>query len=170
MNRDQALAKIKKCMALGRSANPHEAAAAMRQAQKLMAEHGLSDTDVELSDVSETTCAAALNAPDWEVFLANVVAQAFGCDVLWTATRKWIGHKPRRQMAVLFIGVGSHPEIAGYAWQVLDRQCARQRLDHIRQQPTQDRRTDRRRAGRAAGHQALTAARIRLGRRHHGRR
>jgi hypothetical protein len=135
MNRDHALAKIKKCMALGRSANPHEAAAAMRQAQKLMAEHGLSDTDVELSDVTETTCAAALNAPDWEVFLANVVAQAFGCDVLWTATRKWIGHKPRRKMAALFIGVGSHPEIAGYAWQVLDRQCSRQRLDHIRQQP-----------------------------------
>ena len=33
MNRDDALKKIKKCLALGRSANEHEAAAAMRQAQ-----------------------------------------------------------------------------------------------------------------------------------------
>ncbi len=48
MTRDKALAKIKKCLALGRSTNPHEAAAAMRQAQKLMAEHGLNDTDVKL--------------------------------------------------------------------------------------------------------------------------
>ena len=36
MNRDDALKKIKKCLALSRSANEHEAAAALRQAQALM--------------------------------------------------------------------------------------------------------------------------------------
>lgn len=41
MNRDQALSKIKKCLALAASANPHEAAAGTRQAQKLMAAQGL---------------------------------------------------------------------------------------------------------------------------------
>ena len=35
MNRDDALKKIKKCLALSRSANEHEAAAALRQAQAL---------------------------------------------------------------------------------------------------------------------------------------
>ena len=33
MTKDQALQKIKKCLALGRSATEHEAAAAMRQAR-----------------------------------------------------------------------------------------------------------------------------------------
>ena len=43
--KDTALAKIKKCLALAASPNPHEAAAATRQAQKLMAEYGLTETD-----------------------------------------------------------------------------------------------------------------------------
>jgi hypothetical protein len=35
MDRETALTKIKKCLALAKSSNEHEAAAAMRQAQKL---------------------------------------------------------------------------------------------------------------------------------------
>ena len=53
MNRDDALKKIKKCLALGRSASEHEAAAAMRQAQKLMEQFGLREQDVSLADVAE---------------------------------------------------------------------------------------------------------------------
>lgn len=135
MRRDQALSKIKKCMALASSANPHEAAAAMRQAQKLMAEHDISETDTALPDVGEAESPAALNCPQWEVFLANLVGRAFGCEVIWRATRRWIGQQRRRKMSVVFIGIGSAAEIAAYAWEVLDRQCARQRLDHIRKQP-----------------------------------
>lgn len=41
--------KIHKCLALGKSSNEHEAAAAMRQAQKLMEMHDISEREVELS-------------------------------------------------------------------------------------------------------------------------
>ena len=53
MTRDEAIAKIKKCLALGRSAQPHEAGAAMRQAQKLMQAHSITDLDIEHSDIKE---------------------------------------------------------------------------------------------------------------------
>jgi hypothetical protein len=136
VNRAQALSKIKKCMALGKSANPNEAATAMRQAQKLMELHGISDTDVALADVSEVRCAVAMQSgPRWEVRLANMVADAFGCDVIWTAERKFIGHRSSVRTQVMFIGVGAAPQVASYAWLVLDRQCAAQRLAHVRQQP-----------------------------------
>jgi hypothetical protein len=136
MNRDQALSKIKKCMALGKSANPHEAAAAMRQAQKLMEQHGIDETEVALADVAEVRCRAALQSgPRWEARLADMIGEAFGCDVIWSAERKLIGFKFCRHTLVVFIGVGAAPHVASYAWALLDRQCSAQRLAHIRQQP-----------------------------------
>ncbi len=43
--------KIKKLLRLAKSANEHEAAAAMSRAQALMQQHGLSSESPELSDV-----------------------------------------------------------------------------------------------------------------------
>lgn len=136
MNRDQALSKIKKCLALGGSANPHEAANAMRQAQKLMAEHLVSADDIALSDVSMKSCSARTNSmPRWEAKLSSVIADAFGCDVIWTRKARVLQYKVAYSRAVIFYGVGTAPEIAGYAWDVLSRQCAKGRLAHIRAQP-----------------------------------
>lgn len=82
MNRDDALAKIKKCLALSHSSEAHEAAAAMRQAQKLMAQFGLSERDVSLADVHEASARAASPAVNaWEASLARVCADAFGCEM-----------------------------------------------------------------------------------------
>lgn len=136
MTRDQALSKIKKCLALGRSTNPHEAAAAMRQAQKLMAEHGLNDTDVKLADVSTATCSTRTNSqPQWEVFLAQEISTAFGCDLIWSRSAKLIGGRYTPKCEVIFIGIDPAAQIAGYAWDVLSRQCAKARLMHLRKQP-----------------------------------
>lgn len=136
MNRDQALSKIKKCLALAASSNPHEAAAGARQAQKLMAEHGLNETDVQLSDVATQACATPTNSqPLWEVSLASAIGDAFGCDSIWSSQRTLIGNRSVRKCKVIFIGIGAAAQIAGYAWDVLSRQCAKARLAHIRKQP-----------------------------------
>lgn len=45
--------KIKKCLALSRSANEHEAEAALRQARKLMEAHGVTDLDIEAAEAQE---------------------------------------------------------------------------------------------------------------------
>ncbi|ODU36657.1 MAG: hypothetical protein ABT03_15555 [Comamonas sp. SCN 67-35] len=137
MTRDEALKKIKKCLALARSANEHEAGAALRQAQKLMEQFGLREQDVSLADVREVkvkACSTAANI--WELRLVGLVARAFGCEVFaslsghytdagnYVRTRHWF-----------FVGIDAAATVAGYACEVLLRQCARARLAHIAKQP-----------------------------------
>lgn len=50
MDKNKIIDKIKKCMALGKSSNANEAAAALRQAQKMMNTHGVTEDDIEGSN------------------------------------------------------------------------------------------------------------------------
>lgn len=136
MDRDTAIAKIKKCMALGRSANEHEAAAAMRQAQKLMQQFGISDELLQLADVAEAGAAArSMALPFWEVTLARSVAEAFGCDMFVMRGHRLALDSLHRRHKFQFIGTGAAPHVAAYAQDVLSGQCAKARLAHIAQQP-----------------------------------
>ncbi|WP_416401908.1 DUF2786 domain-containing protein [Alicycliphilus denitrificans] len=137
MNRDDALKKIKKCLALSRSANEHEAGAALRQAQKLMEQFGLREQDVSLADVREVkvkACSTAANA--WELSLVHLVARAFGCETFGQLRGDYntAGNFVRSRHWV-FVGIDTAPTVAGYACEVLLRQCARARLAHIAKQP-----------------------------------
>ena len=133
MTREEALDKIKKCLALAASPEAHEAAAALRQAQKLMTQFGLTEADVTLADVAEVR-QQAQNAPmvRWEVSLASMVARAFGCNT-FTSQRPKLSKslQVRSQRYYVFVGVGPAPEIAGYAFDVLARQCAKDRRRYI---------------------------------------
>lgn len=137
MTRDEALQKIKKCLALAASPEAHEAAAAMRQAQKLMEQFGLSAEDVSLADVEEKA-AKARNATlqNWEATLCTVVAKSFGCHYFTRQYRGWpmLGHS-RCERSFVFIGVSPAAEIAAYAYDVLARQCAKGRKAHMAIQP-----------------------------------
>lgn len=137
MNREDALKKIKKCLAVAASTSPDEAAIAMRQAQKLMTEHRLTERDVSMADVTEVRVrAATVGGALWDVQLGNLVAESFGCEVFAaissrvTASFSIVAHREQ-----VFVGVGGAPVIAGYAYEVLSRQCAKARLAHIRLQP-----------------------------------
>jgi hypothetical protein len=137
MNRDQALEKIKKCLRLSKSSNEHEAAAALRQAQTLMREHGVSATDVQLSDVIEhKTRARSSTTNRWEALLARTVAEAFGCEWFSVIRRELLpGLALRKVRDVVFIGVGSSAEVAAYSYDVLQRQLVRARGAHVAKQP-----------------------------------
>ena len=133
MTRDEALDKIKKCLALAASPEAHEAAAAMRQAQKLMAQFGFSEEDVTLADVAEVR-QQAQNVPmvRWEASLSFMVARAFGCETFTTQRLQLGGGRQlRRQRFYVFVGIGAAPEVAGYAFDVLVRQCAKDRRRYI---------------------------------------
>lgn len=137
MTRDEALKKIKKCLALGRSTESHEAAAAMRQAQKLMAEFQVTDREVSLVDISEArikACSTAINL--WECWLAGAVAEAFACENFTTTVGRFNDAANYvRTRYYVFVGVDGAAEVAGYAFEVLSRQCAKARLAHIAKQP-----------------------------------
>lgn len=121
---DKILDKIKKCLALAISANEHEAAAAMRQAQKLMEQHGVSDRDVLASQAGEsgTKAGAAIKPAQWEANLAVSVGEAFGCRVLFSNRNGGIW---------VFIGFGAAHEVASYAFHVLNRQARKARTEYM---------------------------------------
>ncbi len=133
MTRDEALLKIKKCLALAASPEPHEAAAALRQAQKLMEQFGLSETEVSLADVSESPRKApSVPLVIWEAALAHAVAEVFGCEYFTRAHLTLApGGSYRKERQFVFVGVGMAAEVAGYAFDVLARQCARDRRAHM---------------------------------------
>jgi hypothetical protein len=137
MNRDQAIAKIKKCLALAKSGNTHEAAAALRQAQKLMTAHSVTDHDMTMIDVHEASVKAVSTAANvWELRLVALVADAFGCETYANLSGRFLpsGNYTRTRTYV-FVGTDAAPTVASYAYEVLSRQCAKARLAHIRKQP-----------------------------------
>lgn len=119
-DRTKVLDRVKKLLALGRSPEPHEAAAALQRAQELMAKHGVTVAMVE-GPVSEPiashdvkSIATATRVKGWEFRLLRTVADAFGCELLW------ISAYPYGRYRVL--GYESEVEVAVYTAQVLLRQ------------------------------------------------
>jgi hypothetical protein len=126
VDRAKILDKIKKCLALSKSANEHEAAAALRQAQSLMRLHDIDQVEIEHAEVSEASApaSAARRPASWETMLAGSVADAFGCVRLF-------GPESRGKGAWWFVGVGCSPTVAQYAFTVLLRQIKSARKAYI---------------------------------------
>jgi hypothetical protein len=133
MTTDRIIDKIRKCLALSKSSNPHEAAAALRQAQALMRLHGIDEQTLELADVQEACQAVASEQiPTWDGRLATMVGEAFGCRTLLSS---WKVGPRAKESSWVFIGVGAAAEVARYAYEVLVRQCRAQRAAYIAEQP-----------------------------------
>lgn len=130
MNKKAILDKIRKCMALSASANEHEAAAALRQARKLMEAHGLTDADVLAAEASEAASKAGANhkPPNWEAWLASKTGEVFGCKVIFRPAVFMV----RPQASWAFVGTGANYEVAKYCFDVLLRQVRRARSEHIK--------------------------------------
>ena len=77
MDKNKAIEKIKKCLALAKSANENEAAIALRQAQALMREFQI---DPDLLDIAEASCdSKATKTPQaWEASLVLLIASRSG--------------------------------------------------------------------------------------------
>ncbi|WP_232298170.1 DUF2786 domain-containing protein [Erwinia typographi] len=131
MDKDKYLAKIKKLMRLARgTSNPAEAASAMAKVQAFMREYGLSEADVDLSEVKECSSAGApsdaVKVPGWVADLSTLVCRAFGVNCYFTQV--WRSHAFKR--VVKFYGPGERAEIAAYAFDVLGRQLRQARKEY----------------------------------------
>lgn len=139
MGRDDVIRKIKACLALSKSAEPHEAAAAMRQAQKLTEQLGITERELQLADVKEARVrAAAAKVQTWEAELVGLVADTMGCETfLSSGLDRTPGPHGRWVAATSFVfaGVAPSAELAAYAMEVLYRQARSQRLAHVKLQP-----------------------------------
>ncbi|MFY9350070.1 MAG: DUF2786 domain-containing protein [Sphingobium sp.] len=117
------LAKIKKCLALARSGNEHEAAAALAKARALMDEYGITLDDIALAELGEASAKGSMTQrpPTWEALLCRTVRHAVGCKVIIAA-----------DLQRIYIGPRPAPEIASYAFAVLFRRLKGARQDYIR--------------------------------------
>lgn len=129
-NRERIIRKIQRCLDLSKSSNEHEAAAALRQAKKLMQMHRLTETDVQLSSVGKAFSGKAkARLPRWERHLSATVARAFNCECIL-----WYDDAPRhsQKLRVLFIGMSPAQEIAKYAYDTLRTKAAHARRQYIK--------------------------------------
>lgn len=129
MNKEKYLAKIKKLMRLAKgTSSPEEAANAMAKVQAYMREYGLSESDMEFTEIKEASSTGAPSnaqkSPDYMHHLANLVCRAFGVEAYFGGEWRNTGSLKR---VVRFYGPGERAEIAAYAFDVLSRQmmCAR---------------------------------------------
>jgi hypothetical protein len=130
--RAKALSKIKKCLALSNSPEPHEAAAAMRQAQKLMDRLGVTPEEVEAPDVIETEVKTREGFGNCRYMnhLADMVATAFGVQVVYfrnpgTANR----------LNVRYFGPRGRAELAEYTHRVVQRALEAAWTKHLEKRP-----------------------------------
>lgn len=126
MTREEAILKIKKCLALSKSANENEAATALRMAQSLMKEFQI---DPDLLDIVEASCESkATKTPQaWEASLVLTIARAMQCKPIFSSGSSTWGIKA----SWTFIGVDPAPEVASYTFDVLYRQVIRSRKNFI---------------------------------------
>ena len=116
-SRQKALERIKKCLALSESTNPHEAEAALRQAHKLMEKYQLEHSDIDASRAEEFVLqigSAKRHPAPWVRMLSSTVAESLSCICFIRS-----GY---RGQALIFIGEQGSGELAAYAYDVLSRQ------------------------------------------------
>jgi len=130
---DSVLRRIKKCLALGASSNEHEAAAAMRQAQKLMAAHNVTLEGLAGSEVQKHAAQAygQSRVAGWQLKLAALIGRAFGCELYLSrgiVAPVRHGGKPSQ---IVYIGVAHNAQVAAYTFEVLLRQTLKARAKYM---------------------------------------
>jgi hypothetical protein len=120
MDKSAAIERIRKCLALSESANEHEAAAAMRQARKLMDKYDLSDVGAEFFALKDEEVTNGFSRPpNWYCNLLAVIGNAFGCSV-------FTGYK-----RAVFVGPAAAAEVASYSLEVVQRLLQKRKAEFL---------------------------------------
>lgn len=127
-NVEDIIVKIKKCLALSKSSNEHEAAAALRHAQKLMEKYNVTDAQISESEIVTIrfNCSSAWIKPlNWDCQLMYVICKAFGGKFL-------VGTGSTGVLAKFtYIGLKVNATVAEYTYSVLARQCIKSRGAYV---------------------------------------
>lgn len=120
MNQKKALDKIRKCLALAKSSNANEAAAALRQAQALMRKYDLSDKDIEGAEATFREWKSPYTGTEFvtsEIILIGIVIKSFG--VRGVCVFRNVDGKVKKTMR--FAGTEGRETLATWALTVLMR-------------------------------------------------
>ncbi|GJL37538.1 hypothetical protein TUM17576_43580 [Enterobacter hormaechei] len=133
-NKEKYLQRIKNLLAMARNnSSAEEAALAMRRAQRLMATHKLSATDVDFMDINEASTQKAPShagkMPEYMALLAIMIARVFGVK-FYTSHGCDHWNKPAKR-TIHYYGPDERPQIAAYSFEVLGKQLAKARREYI---------------------------------------
>lgn len=114
--------RLRKVLALSNSTEPGEAAAALHQAQSIMAKYGLEREDAEMSAIEEKDSPlGGSEIHPWEGVLVTTVNKALGVMSMYTHQTRSKGHR-RPRASITFVGEAPRGQMAAYAFDVLRRQ------------------------------------------------
>lgn len=134
-DRDRILDKIKKCLKLSKSSEAHEAAAALRQAQKMMEANNVTQEELlglEVKSVQVMTPEPyKRKLPLYMNVLMGICQRAFECDALIEAG--WRNGKPR--LCIRYFGLNGKEQLAAYAHEVMWRQLSASWKEYQKQNP-----------------------------------
>lgn len=134
MSTERILDKIRKCMAMAKDSrgNAAECENAMRQAQALMAKHGISELDLDAAMVTTLILRSRVSVKrpaQWEVSMCHAICSMYGLHApLWSAG----GPNPTNKGLWTFIGSKAYTEVAEYTYEVLYRQLLAARNEFVR--------------------------------------
>ncbi len=157
-DKQKVLDKIAKCLALSKSANEHEAAAALRQAQKLMVAHALTEEDVGLveyvsamiitdyewpsgklkvvkSEEGEVTLKRDIAIPRIIGSVTALIRHTMGVSAVFEPHRKGSGYRDL-MIRVRYFGPRSRVTMAIHAHEVIYRALARSWKRYLEEFPT----------------------------------
>lgn len=128
MTRERVIERVRKLLALSNSSNEHEAALAAAHAQRLLAEHNLAISELEMREegAGEAELTVARTVPKWLSSLFAVVAHAFDCMAIVASTAD--------AGRLRFIGVGKDPAVAACTLQFLMQELRRLASRYLKQQ------------------------------------
>ncbi|MFM2482331.1 DUF2786 domain-containing protein [Celerinatantimonas sp. YJH-8] len=118
--RQKALQKIAKCLELGHSTNIHEAAQAIRMAERLMRKHGLEQSDIDFIRMGTTSAKQLLPSQPSQNILRIIrgINSRFGVEAVL------LDHKGLKRLE--FVGDAERAIFAGFAFDVLYREMHQQ--------------------------------------------
>ena len=135
MDRARLLEKIQKCLALSASPEPHEAAATLRQAQKLSAAYNVTDEELGLASYASEKVDCPLQAgkrlPETLCSLTALMQRAFGVKV--TVHREVLISDP--SWCVTYYGKADRVALAAYSHPVVWRAMNGSWIAHLKRNP-----------------------------------
>lgn len=132
MTDESILRKIQKAMALAtdQRGDSNTAAIALRQAQRLMEIHGVTEGRLAAASCGHADIrskVSVVNPTQWEVNLVVWVAEAFGCRMVWGGG----GPEPTNKGYFTLVGPKSYLEVAVYTVEVSMRQLLKERAAFV---------------------------------------
>jgi len=131
MLEDKLLARIKKVLALTKSDQPGEAAAAMELAQKLLTQHNLTLGGLAISEITHQDVPSPFSISKLKIYesaLMNTIGRAFGCQIMFMKSSSYFADK--RAMFTL-VGPKHQVPVAAYTTEVLMRKLQRARAKFL---------------------------------------